>query len=72
MATKLYIDQDQIPLGAFVKCDGCETTFLATLAEPCDDAILTPGDPVPAGRCYDSHCGALVYLTPPLTVEETP
>lgn len=44
-------------------CGSCEWRGpAADLARP-DGAILTPGDPSPAGRCPD--CGALAYLNRP-------
>lgn len=44
-------------------CGGCGWTGRADALVPCEDAILTPGDASPAGRCPD--CEALAYLDRP-------
>ena len=38
---------------------GCEGITTSTMLE-CEDAVLTPGDACPAGRCPE--CDGLVYL----------
>jgi hypothetical protein len=43
-----------------VACGACDWTGTADQLEAPDGAILTPGDPSPAGRC--PACGALAYL----------
>jgi hypothetical protein len=43
-----------------VSCGCCEWRGAAAQLDEPDGAILTPGDPSPAGRCPE--CGSLVYL----------
>ncbi len=44
-------------------CGGCDWTGPASQVRECHDAILTPGDTVPLGRC--PRCQSLVYLARP-------
>jgi hypothetical protein len=48
-----------------VACDSCSWTGHYRDVEYLEDGMLTPGDPVPAGRCPE--CAALVYLSNPKT-----
>lgn len=41
-------------------CSDCEWTGTADQLAEIGDAVLTPGDPSPAGRCPD--CAALAYV----------
>lgn len=41
-------------------CGGCDWTGTAAQVRPALDAILTPGDAVPLGRC--PRCQSLAYL----------
>lgn len=44
-------------------CENCETTLTADMLAPIEDAILTPGDASPAGRCPE--CDQLAYVDQP-------
>lgn len=43
-------------------CSNCDWTGTADQLNEIGDAILTPGDPSPAGRCPDEECDALAYV----------
>lgn len=45
------------------RCDNCDETASADSLLPIGDAILTPGDPSPAGRCF--ACNSLSYVDQP-------
>jgi hypothetical protein len=60
---RIIIDQDQVALGVECACDNCDWRADIRLSVPCEDAILTPGDEVPAGRCPE--CEGLVYVVKP-------
>lgn len=51
------------PESVICRCDGCDETASADSLLPIGDAVLTPGDPSPAGRC--SACGSLSYVDKP-------
>lgn len=48
------------PSNIKVHCSACDWWSTADFLEPVEDAVLTPGDPSPAGRCPD--CGHLAYV----------
>ena len=50
---------------AHAECGSCDWSGPASQLDAPDGAILTPGDPCPAGRCPE--CGALAYLEEPAT-----
>lgn len=47
-------------------CGSCTWRGLASDLREVEGAILTAGDPSPAGRCPDDDCGALAYLNAPI------
>lgn len=44
------------------ECRQCDWTGTADQLDGIEDAVLTPGDPSPAGRCPECH--ALAYVVP--------
>jgi hypothetical protein len=61
MAREIITIEESAP-GLPVWGCGCEGITTDTMLV-CEDAILTPGDPCPAGRCPE--CMGLVYLDRP-------
>jgi len=57
----IYVEECEAGLRV-VGC-GCDHHTTTDTMVTCDDAILTPGDPCPAGRCPE--CYGLVYLDRP-------
>lgn len=55
----LDIDIDSVAEDAPCECGDCEWKGPFSDLMPPDGAVLTPGDPSPAGRCPD--CDALAY-----------
>lgn len=57
----LAIIEDHLPGSTPVGGCGCEGKWPRTLCAvaPIEEAVLTPGDPSPAGRC--PCCNGLVY-----------
>lgn len=56
----IIIEQDQKPPQSPCRCENCSKDFILADLLAVTDAILTPGDEVPAGRCPD--CEELAYL----------
>lgn len=51
-----YVDQD-----THCTCDDCGSGWPFSALAEIDHAVLTPGQPSPAGRCPE--CGTLAYVT---------
>ena len=62
------ITLEEAPAADPVVCSACNWRGLACDLLPPDGAILTPGDPSPAGRC--PVCESLAYLDTPLARAE--
>lgn len=60
MGKLIVIEQEQLADETSCTCGNCNWTGPISQSDEVLDAILTPGDEVPAGRCPD--CEALVYV----------
>lgn len=60
-SAKIQFAEEPATIGC--TCSNCDWTGTADKLEPIGDAILTPGDPSPAGRCPDCDC--LAYVDTP-------
>lgn len=64
MGKLIVIEQEQLSDETSCTCGNCSWIGPISQSDEVLDAILTPGDEVPAGRCPD--CEALVYVVKPI------
>jgi len=58
---KVLIEFAGDPLEIDCECGSCDWKGKAAFVDPIEHAVLTPGDPSPAGRCPE--CGSLAYVS---------
>lgn len=57
------VEHTRDPASIICRCEGCDEMASADSLLPIGDAILTPGDDSPAGRCV--ACDSLSYVDQP-------